>query len=238
MMRLKGYVKLSDPKRRSRVQENLFNLYLRLNGFFVTGFIVHSPIQGQNRAEIDALAVRHPYNDEPERVIKPSSYIRTSQELIDLLVCEVKSRGQQLCFNESLRDSIPAIESVLRWAGLFCEKEVQALAPQVQAVLQPSDPPKQDIPSVPAPRKTRIRAILGSPGRWNRHGNQPWFINGSEIFEYLWQCFCPEKPRDSCSTRYDFGLWGESYEPLVKYFKERGQEGAGKLTDLYRYLGI
>lgn len=63
---------MSDKKAKSHVQENLLNLYLRLNGFFITGFIVHSPELGKNRAEIDALAIRLPYNDEPERVIKPS----------------------------------------------------------------------------------------------------------------------------------------------------------------------
>jgi len=62
--------------------------------------------------------------------------------------------------------------------------------------------------------------------------------NSSEIFRYLWQCFCPEMPRDSCSTRYDFGLWGESDEPLVSYFKDRGSKGPGKLNNLYQYLVI
>jgi len=229
---------MSDYRRRSRTQENLLNLYLRLNGFFVTSFIVHSPAPGKNRTEIDALAVRHPYNGEPERVIGPSPYLETSSELTDLLICEVKSEGRPLQFNEALRDSIPAIKSVLRWAGLFREEELQDLASEFQTRLQPSYSPRQDIPSAPGPRSTRVRAILCSPGRWNRQDSQPWFINGSEIFEYLWQCFCPETPRDSCSTRYDFGLWGESYEPLVRYFKDRGQKGPGKLKDLYQYLVI
>jgi hypothetical protein len=229
---------MSDYRRRSRTQENLLNLYLRLNGFFVTGFIVHSPALGKNRTEIDALAVRHPYNDEPERVIRPSPYLETSSELTDLLICEVKSKRQPLHFNKPLRDSIPAIKSVLRWAGLFRDEEVQELASKLQTRLQPSDPPGQDIPSVLGPRSTRVRAILCSPERWNRQDNQPWFVNGSEIFKYLWQCFCPETPRDCCSTRYDFGLWGESYEPLVRYFKDPGQKGSGKLKDLYQYLDI
>jgi len=29
------------------VEERLLTLYLRLNGYFVSGFIVHSPVPGQ-----------------------------------------------------------------------------------------------------------------------------------------------------------------------------------------------
>ncbi len=226
---------MTAQKKRSRLQENLLNLYLRLNGYFVTGFIVHSPEYGRNRAEIDALAIRHPYNDEPERLIRPSPYLEPSTEFIDLLICEVKSRGQQLQFNEALRNSTQSLASVLRWAGLFPEHDLPSIVNHVQPLLQPSNPPRQDIPCFIA-NGTRIRPILCSPERWARRSNQPWFISGSEIFNFLYDCFCPEIPRSSCSTRYDFEAWGEVHEPIVKFFKNSNREST--IRELYQHFGI
>lgn len=225
-----------DTKKRGQAQENLLSLYLRLNGYFVTGFIAHSPDWGKNRTEIDALALRHPYNSEPERVIQPSPYLNVSAEYVDLLICEVKSKGQPLQFNNTLRESPLALESVLRWAGLYLESEVSDLAIQIQSLLIPSNMPKQGISFVIAPRNTRIRPILCSPERWEKRDNQAWFISGSEIFNFLSACLSPKTRRQSCSTRYDFKTWGEVYEPIVKYFKDKKENGT--MQELYQYLGI
>jgi hypothetical protein len=227
---------MSDTKKRSQLQENLLSLYLRLNGYFVTGFIAHSPEWGRNRTEIDALAVRHPYNSEPERITQPSPHLQISTEYIDLLICEVKSKGQPLQFNSPLRESPLALESVLRWTGLFHEGEVSHLASQIQSLIIPSNMPKQDISFVIAPRDIRIRPILCSPERWEKHDNQPYFISGSEIFKYLSACLSPATRRQSCSTRYDFKAWGEVYEPIVKYFKDKKEKGT--MQELYQHLGI
>lgn len=232
---------MTDQKKRSRLQENLLNLYLRLNGYFVTGFIAHSPEWGDNRTEIDALAVRHPHNDEPERLIKPSPYLETSTEHVDLLICEVKSRGQQLQFNETLRETPDALISVLRWSGLFYEQEIFEVAHRLLPLLQPSSKASQEIPCIIGPRNTRVRAILCSPERWLKRNNQPWFVPGSEIFNFAYTCFCPEKPRCSCSTQYDFEAWGEVYEPIVKFIKGKGNASfinASVIKELYQHLGI
>jgi len=232
---------MTDQKKRSRLQENLLNLYLRLNGYFLTGFIAHSPEWGKNRAEIDALAVRHPHNTEPERLIKPSTYLEVSSKYVDLLICEVKSRGQQLQFNEALRETPDALISILRWAGLFYEPEIFALANQLLPLLQPSAESRQVVPCVIGPRNTRVRAVLCSPERWHKRNNQPWFISGSEIFNFAYLCFSPEEARNSCSTQYDFESWGEVYEPIVKYIKSKKDVSAIKasmVNELYQYLGI
>ncbi|MEE9214556.1 MAG: hypothetical protein V3U54_07140 [Thermodesulfobacteriota bacterium] len=83
---------------KSTLQEKLAALYLRLNGYFVSGFIVHAPIEYQNAAgetrrvktELDILAVRFPFNREPERVVLPSTYIDVSNSHIDNVIGEVK----------------------------------------------------------------------------------------------------------------------------------------------------
>jgi hypothetical protein len=61
--------KMGNKKPRNYTQEDLLKLYLRLNRFFITGFIIHSPDLGKNRTEIDALAIRLQHNAEPERVV-------------------------------------------------------------------------------------------------------------------------------------------------------------------------
>jgi len=226
-------------KRRSEVQEALLQLYLRLNGYFVTGFIVHSPNHGKNVAEIDALAVRHPQNCEPEREVGPASFLEPSSGLTDLLICEVKAKGRQLHFNERFRNDVSAISVVLRWAGLFEEKEVMALARLLQPKLAPTDHPKQEIPSVPGPRNTRIRVVLCSPERQRRFPNQVKFIHGEEIFSYVTKCLCPETPRPGCAVRYDFTGWGRNLEPIVRFFKNRGPAAAkSKIAELYAELEV
>ena len=57
---------------RPHVQEALVHLYLRLNGYFVSGFIVHSSDHGKNKTQIDALAVRHSFNSEDLPGYRPS----------------------------------------------------------------------------------------------------------------------------------------------------------------------
>lgn len=227
-------------KERSRIQENLLNLYLRLNGFFVTGFIIHSAEYGCIRSEIDALGIRLPFNDEPERAVAPSPYLDTSSVYTDLLICEVKSRGQSLQFNPALYDSRQSIESVLRWSGLFRHDEIDSLAPLIQDRMRPNATTNLGIPTVLGPRDTRIRMILVSPGRWKKHSNQVWFIYGQEFFDYLWSCFCPNEPRSLCSVVYDFEAWGENFTKIVKYFKDRKKNGndAGTLMDLYKYFNV
>lgn len=123
---------------------------------------------------------------------------------------------------------------------MLTEAEVRCFAPQLQLMLQPKNSPNQEIPTLLIPRNIRIRAILCSPERLKKHDNQPWFIPGQEIFSYLWDCFCPDKQRNTCSTIYDFSLWGKSYEPLVRYFKDRKRAGKteGTINDLYQYLNI
>ena len=69
---------MRNNKPKSCVQEVLLKLNLHLNGAFITGLTVHLPDFGKTRAEMHAHAIRLPYNDEPERVVDPSTYLVTS----------------------------------------------------------------------------------------------------------------------------------------------------------------
>jgi hypothetical protein len=221
-------------KERSEIQEGLLFLYLRLNGYFVSSFIVHSPEPGKNVTQIDALAVRHAFNREPNRVVRPSGFLKTKGT--DLLVCEVKGRRQQLQFNESFRENDTAIQGVLEWAGLFDQEETTRIARELKSLLRPSTATKDAERGVPGPRGTTVRALLCSPERRWCRDNQPWFLCESEMFSYIAECLNPELTRESCSTRYDVNLWGSSLAPLVRYFKGLPRGDQGSMQGLYKSL--
>jgi hypothetical protein len=221
----------------AEIQEALLSLYLRLNGYFVTSFIVHAPELGKNVTQLDAVAVRLSFNREPERVMLPSPFLELKKGTTDLLICEVKSRGQALQFNQSFRGNDRAITSVVEWAGLFDEEEAAAVVRDLKPLLQPETPRAKAKTGVAGPRGTRVRPLFASPERHRSHDNQPWFLPGSEIFCYVGECLNPVVGRPTCSTRYDLNLWGTWLAPCVRYFKEARQPGEpGRMNDLYNYL--
>ena len=76
------------------IQEALVSLYLRLNGYFTSGFIVHDDSDDPRESvvtDIDILAVKFPHNREPEREIQPSRYLSISDQKTDFIIGEVKS---------------------------------------------------------------------------------------------------------------------------------------------------
>jgi hypothetical protein len=223
---------MSDEKQRSRIQEELLSLYLRLNGYFLTGLIIHSPVPGRVSTEVDVLAIRFPHNQQPERQVLPDPLLEPSNERTDLLICEVKSRGQQLRFNEALVDSTATLTSLLQWSGLHSDAEIQDLVPAFRDALSVTVKPNQSIPTVDAPRQSRVRGILCSPERDKRQKGQAWFIPGPPMLSYISQCLCPSTPRSGCATTYDYGLWGK-YERLIRYIKDRGYNNPGTIAELY-----
>jgi hypothetical protein len=220
-------------REQTKVQEDLVSLYMRLNGFFVSGFIVHSPEHGNNFTELDALAIRMPYSYEPEREIDPDPLLDLSTRYTDLVLCEVKSGRMPIRFNNALTDNPSAIETILRWAGLWKKSELNEIADNLrQAMLHP----KNNTPAtVKGPRNTRVRALLFGPDRRTRHHNQSWFITGPELMTYIWRCLVPSVPRIACATTYDPQPWGPQ-EHFVRYFKSRQNEGPGDMQALYAYM--
>ena len=85
------------------------------------------PIHGRNRTEVDIIAVRFPHNAEPVRGVGTDGELGTSKEVVDFVIGEVKSRGQQLRFNEGLRSSREAVDSVVQWCGYFTTAERPAV---------------------------------------------------------------------------------------------------------------
>ena len=82
---------------KSDVQETLVSLYLRLNGYFVSGFIAHADYGV--RTEMDVLAVRFPLHSEPEREVLPCDRLAVPNDEIDFIVGEVKGGTENVRFN-------------------------------------------------------------------------------------------------------------------------------------------
>ena len=219
-------------------QEAVVTLYLRLNGYFTSGFIVHSDVPGQNAAELDVLAVRLPHNAEPERDVAGAPELDRWDVGIDFIIGEVKSRRQPFQFNDALRQSPQAVASILRWWGHLTEAEVLALRDAVVLALAPSLGATA-APAVVCPRDARVRAILFCPEQVGaRRQQQSWFIPGTPMFQYVWNCLRPNAPRAACATVYDYGRWGSDLEHIVRYFKDPARTAPGTFADLAQSLGI
>lgn len=208
---------------KGKLQELLVTLYLRLNGYFTSGLILHAPTG--NQTEVDVLAVRFPHHFQPEREVASANELECSDEEVDIVIGEVKSRGEKLQFNAALRHSPEALSKVLRWVGVYAEDEIGNLAEKVCREFQPNEIAKCRAPAVSGPRGTRIRGLIFSPERTGRRVNQPWFLDGPPVLEYLWLCLHPETPRPESATKYNFGLWGSELEVLVRHIKSSQKPG-------------
>lgn len=232
----------------SDLQEQLAVLYLRLNGYFVSGFIIHAPEGEVNekgkprkvRGEIDILAVRFPHNNEPEREVGPSDYLHVSDTHVDILICEVKGGDQSLQFNEGLRNNRNSVLSVLRWIGILDEDNIEKTIDHVAKILStkyvnsPDGFREYHVPS----SNYRIRAVLFAPDRQApTQPNQQRYIYGEEILSYIWRCLRPQEIRPLSQTRYDYGLWG-IYEKIVRYFKYKEGDNPGNMNDLYAQFNL
>jgi len=222
---------------KAEVQEAVVTLYLRLNGYFTSGFIVHSEVPGENKTELDVLALRLPHNAEPVRGVDPDPALEPWDGGVDFIIGEVKSHGQQFQFNQALRESRECVATILQWWGHLTSEEVDRLTDQVVAMLAPH-PGAEKAPAIRCPRDARVRAVLFSPEENMRRQNQAWFISGPPMFAFIWKCLRPAAPRDVCATVYDFGRWGRELEPIVRYFKDGGRQEAGSFHDLLNHLGI
>lgn len=219
-----------------KIHEALCVLYLRLNGYFTTGLVVHSPEWGNNYTEIDCLAVHHPNHIQPDRGIGPSPFLTLRDDRIDLLICEVKSIPSEVAFNERLWSDPIVVERVLQWAGIISNNEIPRVVEQLRPIL------REGLNATYAQNGVlttgiRVRGLLCCPAATEAELPHGWCLLGPEILRYANECFNPTVIRDTCSTRYNFNLWGSCLAPIVDYFKSLGSGTASSLEALYKHLG-
>lgn len=218
---------------RDELLESFAVLYLRLNGYFTTGLIVHSDdAHAGNQSEVDVLAIRFPQHRQPDRLVPTDQCMRAPDNRIDVVIVEVKSGVGPLQFNRGLRESADAIAKVLRWVGLFDDRTIEDLVPKVQTALAPNGGGGTQAPI--EANGAQVRGVLFAPDRGVRRANQPLFVGGAQMMAYIRTCLSPPAPRPACVVRYDFGLWGQELEPIVRYFKGRQGGDVGGVDDLVR----
>jgi hypothetical protein len=213
------------------VPEALTTLYLRLNGCFTTGLVLHSDKWGQDRGDVDCLAVWHPDHDQSERKVGPDSFLALGKQT-ELLICEVKSSIQALAFNQRLREDPAALNAVLRWSGLIQLELVEEVVERMLPLLQDGTP-KDDAEAGITVGGVRIRALLCCPRCSTEQPVERWCIRGDQMMRYINECLNPQVQRPDSSTAYTLTLWGGMMEPLVSYFKSLPQSEPPRFSDLH-----
>jgi hypothetical protein len=228
------------------IQESLVTLYLRLNGYFTSGHIVHATpddLATRQRTEIDVFGLRLPYSCEPETRNPPSKYLCVENGILDVIVGEVKSGRQAIQFNPGIRDTGNMVR-VLRRAGFTDnDKFLYGIASELtkQLIPQPVNHPETRIeitlkPSDDILYPTRVRPVLFHLGRREPNRNQAWFVGYQEIMNFTWQCLRKEFQPESCQREYDYHLWGAVIESIVTYFKSENRYEPGTPQELIHEL--
>jgi hypothetical protein len=214
--------------------EVVTTLYLRLNGFFTSGLVLHSEVWGQDNGDVDCVAVWHPFHDQSEREVAPDPFLELGARR-ELLLCEVKSSAPALSFNERLRTDPRALDSALRWSGLIPPERLKETVDRLLPLLQDG----ATIDEVRAGVEVdgvRIRALLCCPGCDSEPEPPRWCVRGAAMLDYINRCLNPRAPREKCSTRYSFKLWGGFLAPLVEYVKSLPSDQPPSIADLRRSI--
>ncbi|MFY9307796.1 MAG: hypothetical protein WAQ28_01985 [Bacteroidia bacterium] len=229
-------------KEKSTIQELLVTLYLRLNGYFTTGFLIHSPNHGIE-TEIDILAIRFPRHKQDYTEHNSSIFLEVPDN-IDVIIAEVKARNQPLKFNNPLRQkaTMEPWYKTLEWIGIMTDIQVASAALELNVLVQPKENAKRkNFLSTNIIRTQHgdltIRPIIFSPERASLN-NSDKFINWSELNDYIWLCLCPSEERSFCKTRYDFTSWGYGLNTIVTAYKNRQktQTKYRTISELYKDL--
>lgn len=221
---------------KSDLQELLAALYLRLNGYFPSGFIAHAPVG--NLTEIDILAVRFPDHKEPEREVDPCVHLHPPKDCIDLVIGEVKGGKKNANFNPKFYQRAAAVEKVLNRIGAFSKNEIADLVPQLSAAAKPESWRKHhDFPVLPVQNwRAQLRLVLFAPDQ-NRNAKQTRpAIYGDDMVNFIWKCFRPPSPRAGCAVDYNPELWGHQFNPLIAYFKDKARQAPGEVSNVYAAL--
>lgn len=224
---------MNETKKISEIQERIVALYLRLNGYFQSGLIIHSQKWGENYGEIDRLALRMKNHSQLERQTECDEILRLSDENIDFIIAEVKNSGIE--FNKSLIDSPKAEFSwyqIASWSGIFNEAEIDEIVEKGQSLVSKSNGTASElIFDSETFGKIRIRPIFFSFDEGvSVSENQYLVINGDQVIDYIYRCFDPIVVRETCSTAYPYTAWGTEFSDIVETIKNRIKAGEERLT--------
>ena len=222
-------------KEKSNIQESLVKLYLRLNGYFTTGFIIHSSYNKIN-SEIDNISIRFPHHNQNDTEHNSSEYLGISKN-IDIIISEVKSKNIKLQFNKSLyeKNCSQNWNKLLSWIGVFSSSQIDKISTEIIEIIKPTQNSNlKNFRSIENIKTdfglVNLRAILFSPEKTSTNSSDK-IINWTEINDFIWLCLCPNKERINCGTRYDFNAWGIEFKDIIKAYKSR-QKNQNKFKDI------
>lgn len=219
---------------KSDIQEALVLLYLRLNGYFASGFIVHDS-QGC-KTEMDVLAVRFARHREPEREVQPCPRLDVPLKHTDLIVGEVKGGTRNVNFNSRFREDPDSIRAVLNRFGTFDDGEIDSICARLPALLRPNEMRRaRTCPALDVCGGTaKLRFVLFAPEQQKRPNDTRPYIFENDLVGFAWTCFRPQRRREMCDTSYNYALWGPLFEPIVRHFKDPELSSPGTIDDLYK----
>lgn len=224
------------------IQEELVKLFLRLNGYITTGLIIHSHKHGDNKTELDVLAIRLPFHNQQDRLVQCSEYLQIPGDSIDIIIGEVKSGEERIQMNSALRSDRNSIEKLVNWIGAFDTDEIDNIIDQLQQIMGTAPVNTPDaFKCLNTHSKSgvySIRPIVFCVDREHPNRNQQRFVYGQLMLDYIWECFRPKEARATCSTVYDLNLWGYSMTPIIEYFKDTNRESVGNIRDFYNHFGF
>jgi hypothetical protein len=216
---------------KSVIDEHLIDLYLRLNGYITTGLIIHSPAWGQTSTDIDKIAIKYPYHQQPERLVPSSEFMQSTDGKIDVIFCEIKNKPELLKFNKPIKNDITVLAAALRWLGMIPPNKVDELAQQLIVMFQ-DDTPIYIAKNGYSWGDYNFRALLCCPNLHNQ--TDSWTLGSEEILSFISKCLNPQERRASCSTRYNFQQWGLVTADIVRYFKKYEPN----IEELYTIMGV
>jgi hypothetical protein len=224
----------------NNLQEELVRLFLRLNGYFTTGLIIHSNILGKNSTELDVIGVRFPNHNQNDREIGCCEYLKIPSNTIDIIIGEVKGGSERNQFNLALRDNRDVIEKLIGWIGAFSIEEQSKVVDELKLLIKPKPTnSSEEFVSLKVDGKFgnfTLRPIIFAIDSAAPRNNQVRYVCGQLILDYIWTCLRPNKPREECSTIYDYESWGDSYKSIVRYFKDESRISPGTMKDVEKFF--
>ena len=183
-----------------------------MNGYFQTGLISHSGNWGDVGTDVDRIGIRFPSHSQTERGVNCSKKLMIPEKSIDIVIAEVKSK--KLSFNDTLKKEGNRAKvhwnQILTGVGLFKSPEIDLLIPKLIDVVKKDGLSRNNRFEIIKHNnefgEITIRPILFAIEMVEKAKKKLW-VNGDEIIEFIWECFCPVEKRCDSSTRYDFNLW-------------------------------
>jgi hypothetical protein len=222
----------------SELEEKLSHLFLRLNGYFVSGLIIHSKRSKEIAAEIDLVAVRFKNHEQLDRDIGFCEALDIPQKSdLDVLIIEVKGGNpSSYKFNSSILNNDDRRKKLLSWVGIFDIAHLDKVNTQLKVAMKSStqkglNSKFQEVSYKSNEKTTSLRPIIF--GFSTADFGKRNILSGTEIFDYCEKCFCPVGVRNECATDYvSTHCWGLEFRDIVKYFKNSNKRSLRGLKDL------